>query len=626
MGFARVVVIDGPDLGCEFDIPMRGGGIGREAGNVVQLSDPSVSRSHCTLELHDGRLALVDHGSRNRSLVNGQPITKHTLEAGDEITVGKTRLSFLPKEGGVAVVRTPKPSRVTMEVASRELLQATLGINSAETPTDRARRHLAAVAQLGEVIRVTQDRSTLLQATCHAAANALAAHRTFILSPDSSGRLAPVAVSAPKPHESRQLSLPQDVVNTALADGKTLAVDVGHTHGVLAPLATAGVQPTSLLYAERTDHPWDHLGVLTASCLAHLVGAAISGFDLRAQLLQQNRDLEDKLGTTDFVGDSPGAQAVMAFVHKVGPSNATVLLTGESGSGKEMVARAVHRASTRGNGPFIAVNCAAMTETLVESELFGHEKGAFTGATERKLGRFEMANRGTLFLDEVGELSLSCQTKFLRVLEEQVFERVGGTRSIQVDVRVVAATNRDLPRMVHAGQFREDLYYRLSVIHTIVPPLRERPEDIPVLAEYFLARFRSQVPRRIAGFTPQTIRALMAHPWPGNVRELRNAVERAIVLGDGEWIQPSDLPPSPAPMSPQPSWMPRPVATPPPIVAGQPATSHNEQSPRSLRELERAGIVAALTATGGNKAQAASILEIDRSTLYKKIKDYAIEL
>jgi DNA-binding NtrC family response regulator len=304
-----------------------------------------------------------------------------------------------------------------------------------------------------------------------------------------------------------------------------------------------------------------------------------------------------------------------------------------------MVARAIHRASRRANGPCVAVNCAALTESLIESELFGHEKGAFTGATEKKAGRFEMADRGTLFLDEVGELPLGLQTKFLRVLEERRFERVGGQKSIEVDVRVVAATNRDLAEMVKRGQFREDLYYRLSVIHIEVPPLRERLDDVPLLAEHFLARYRQQAARRISGFAADAIAAMTRYSWPGNVRELRNAVERAIVLGDREQIVAQDLPPQvlaqaqlprarlspPTPplgsaistavptVQPQVTIEPMPVAAPMPMKA------------RSLRELEKEGILAALAATNGNKAQAAALLEIDRSTLYKKLKDYGID-
>jgi transcriptional regulator with GAF, ATPase, and Fis domain len=336
-----------------------------------------------------------------------------------------------------------------------------------------------------------------------------------------------------------------------------------------------------------------------------------------------------------------------------------------------MVSRAIHRASRRARGPCVAVNCAALTETLIESELFGHEKGAFTGATDKKNGRFEMADKGTLFLDEVGELPLNLQTKFLRVLEERRFERVGGQRAIEVDVRVVAATNRDLADMVRRGTFREDLYYRLSVIHIVVPPLRERPEDVILLADHFLARFRATAGRRITGFSPDAHKLLASHSWPGNVRELRNAVERAVVLGDADQIRAEDLPPTmtsrlssprrtssptpplgsmaiadPAapppsspgmqvPMSPATaplaivpgsgpsSAAPSPASgvTPPMAVSAAPAA---EPPARSLRELEKEGILAALAATGGNKAQAAAILEIDRSTLYKKLKEYGI--
>jgi two-component system response regulator HydG len=443
---------------------------------------------------------------------------------------------------------------------------------------------------------------------------------------DASGTIGPTARAlapelAADPGQA-SLQLPRDAVQRVLGEGVALALDglPGGRLGMAAPIVSPAGAPTGLLYAERATAGWDHVDLLGLGCLAHLVSAASAALDTREALERENQALEEQAGGGEFIGSSPEARAVLAFVAKVGPSDATILLTGESGSGKEMVARAIHRASRRSRQAFIAVNCAALTETLIESELFGHEKGAFTGATERKMGRFEAADKGTLFLDEVGELPLQCQTKFLRVLEEQSFERVGGTRSIAVDVRVVAATNRDLGEMVRAGGFREDLFYRLSVIHTVVPPLRARPGDIPVLAEHFLARLRRQVARRVVGFTREALAALASHPWPGNVRELRNAVERAIVLGDGELIRVEDLPPLLWASGP-------PVAFTAPAQVVGPAQSlpPAPAAARSLRELEREGILAALAATGGNKAQAAAILEIDRSTLYKKIKDYGIE-
>ena len=655
MGLARIVVIDGPDIGLEFDVPLRGGAIGRGEGSAVQLSDLAVSRHHCTIEWSGGQFVLVDAGSRNRTLVNGQAITRHPLARGDVIAIGKTRMSFLPADGGLEEARQAMPSRVTMEVGSGELLRAA---RAASGRDQRAARHLASLAELGQRLRGIADHTDLATAACDAARGALAADRAFYLVRDAGDSVAPVAGSAtPGSTDDARLEIPPDAVDKVLAEGKAIALDglPGGRTAMAAPLLAAGGAPAAILYADRrapaasaaasaasassasasdgasaAAPAWDEVDLLGLGCLAHLVSASAASLAVREALARDVEELAEAAGGGEFIGESPEARAVMAFVAKVGPSDATVLLTGESGSGKEMVARGVHRASRRRGQAFVAVNCAALTETLIESELFGHERGAFTGATERKIGRFEAADRGTLFLDEVGELPLGCQTKFLRVLEEQSFERVGGTKSIAVDVRVVAATNRDLAEMVRLGSFREDLYYRLSVIHTVVPPLRARPGDIPLLAAHFLARLRRRVPRRVTGFTPQALAAMRGHAWPGNVRELRNAVERAIVLGEGDLIRLEDLPPLMASAGRAVAAPPAPAAPALPAAPGAPPLAAAAPAPaalpaRPLRDLERDGIVAALAATGGNKAQAAALLEIDRSTLYKKIKDYGIE-
>jgi Nif-specific regulatory protein len=259
--------------------------------------------------------------------------------------------------------------------------------------------------------------------------------------------------------------------------------------------------------------------------------------------------------------------------------------------------------SARRHGPLVCLNCAALTETLLESELFGHEKGSFTGATEQKIGKFEAAHRGTIFLDEIGEMKPSTQAKLLRILEGQPFERVGGNKSIQVDVRVVAATNIDLESAVQAGQFRRDLYFRLQVVEVAIPPLRERDEDIPLLANHFLARYTHEVGRRVRGFGDGAMRKLMNYPWPGNVRELRNVIERAVVLGSGDEIRESDVLLSS-------------------LAAPQPTTS--EYRPISLEDMEREHIVATLAHTDWNKSQTATILGIERSTLDRKIQRYGL--
>ncbi len=632
MALARVVVVEGPDAGREFELPLRGGGVGRGDGNLVQLTDPTVSRNHGTIELRDGALCWIDDTGKPRTLINGKPPTEHRLEAGDEIVLGGTRLAYLPVDG-VAITRAA--SHVTMEVGSRQLLALT-------GHDDRASRHLAAIAQLGDRLRNDSgsSRDAVARATCDAALNALEAHRAFALS--TGRRPAPIAAAiGAQDTAGTQLQLPADLIEK-VSTKQVITAETGGRALIAAPICGSGDEVIAMLWIDRKGPPWDDTDALAASCLAHLAGAAWVSADARDQLGRRADALEERLADGDFIGRSVAAARVLEFVSRVGPSDATVLLGGESGSGKEMVARAIHRASRRAKGPCVAVNCAALTETLIESELFGHEKGAFTGATEKKAGRFEMADRGTLFLDEIGELPLGLQTKFLRVLEERRFERVGGQKSIEVDVRVVAATNRDLTEMVRRGTFREDLYYRLSVIQTDVPPLRDRLADVPQLAEHFLARFKHQAVRRITGFATDAIAAMTSYSWPGNVRELRNAVERALVLGDREQIIADDLPPQlhavrprartspPTPLlgsrsvNTEPGEVfidvaPPPVAPPPAVKPPPPPAA------RSLRELEKDGIVAALAATGGNKAQAAAILEIDRSTLYKKLKDYDIE-
>jgi DNA-binding NtrC family response regulator len=673
MQLPRLVVIDGPDVGAEFAIGPEGGGIGRGEGNAVQLSDLSVSRSHCALRSEGDRLVLVDAGSRNRTLVNGKPITEHALAEGDEITVGKTRLAYLPPEGGAVVIPTAKVARVTIDMSGDDLrlraraAAAIRRISETQAAIDpdagaahqRTRRHLAALVRLGDGLRKSGDRPALLRLVCEVAREALQAERVLLLLPDGNRRLQTVASAAAEGGSGAPVSLGRDVVERVVTRGHALVIGPDDVPGrsvprvsIAAPLALEDGGP-GLIYAEvhAAATPWGDVDLSLCACVAHFAAAALENLAARELLQRENRALEERLGgSREFVGQGAASRAVLSFCAKVAPADSTVLLLGESGSGKEMVASAIHYASRRARGPFVCLSCATLSETLLESELFGHEKGAFTGATEKKLGRFELAHGGTLFFDEVGELSPRCQTKLLRVLEERRFERVGGNRPITVDVRVIAATNRDLAAMVRGGEFREDLFYRLSVIQTEVPPLRARPEDIMPLAEHFLAKLRFQMGRRVAGFSPEAVRAMLAHPWPGNVRELRNAVERAVVLGEGELVRLEDLPPqviaaaagaasptlSVAPAAPvaragrpgprlhTPTMPTAAVAPPPPPPAPAPQAAAS-QAAASLRALEKQGILAALAATNGNKAQAAAILEIDRSTLYKKLKEYGIE-
>ncbi len=331
------------------------------------------------------------------------------------------------------------------------------------------------------------------------------------------------------------------------------------------------------------------------------------------RLKEENRLLRETLGqqfdSQNIIGRSPAMLKLLETVSQVAPSEATVLISGESGTGKELIAGALHFNSLRKDGPFVKINCAAITETLLESELFGHEKGAFTGADRRKEGRFSQAHGGTLLLDEVSEMSLMMQVKLLRALQEREFNRVGGEATIQVDVRVIAATNKDLMEQINDGAFREDLYYRLNVVELEVPPLSHRKEDIPLLAQHFLETFVAKNRKEIKGFTPKAMDNLIRYDWPGNVRELMNAVERGVVLARTDYLDVTDF-----------SFMQNSMLQTDRDSADSAALSVNGDVP--LEEIEKAAILSTLQAAGGNKSEAARRLGITRKTLHKKLKAY----
>jgi DNA-binding NtrC family response regulator len=324
------------------------------------------------------------------------------------------------------------------------------------------------------------------------------------------------------------------------------------------------------------------------------------------ELVRETRELRqrvrDRVAPSNLIGEAPPMQRVFEIIDQVAPSKATVLITGESGTGKELVANAIHQRSPRANGPFIKLHCAALAESLLESELFGHERGSFTGAMARKDGRFSLADGGTLFLDEIGEISPAIQVKLLRFLQEHEFERVGGTQTIRVDVRVIAATNRNLLDEIAKGRFREDLYYRLNVVSLEMPSLRERRSDIPTLVKFFVDRYAKENGKTIEDCAPAALELLMNYNWPGNVRELENAIERAVVLSSGTSIEAKSLPAAIKPMAP-PTGM--------PVVPGA-----------TMAEVERYTILETLKATGGSTSRAAEILGISTRTIQYRLHEY----
>ena len=354
----------------------------------------------------------------------------------------------------------------------------------------------------------------------------------------------------------------------------------------------------------------DHLDITLAR--------AIKQRNLESENRELKRQLDSKFGLESIIGSSPAMEEMFDIIRQAAPTQATVLIQGASGTGKELVAQAIHRLSNRSEGPFVAVHCAALNASLLESELFGHEKGSFTGAVAQRKGRFEMANGGTLFLDEISEVDPSVQVKLLRVLEERKFERVGGAETIEVDIRIIAATNRNLRQYVDEGKFREDLYYRLDVVEIRMPPLRDRGNDIAVLSNHFMKEFADRNGRNVSRISPAAAAILQAYSWPGNVRELRNTLEKMVVLAHGDVLAADDVPANirneahqngvvvPAPAK---------LASVPEVVV----------SAESLAEMEKRKILAALDAAGGNRSKAAIALGISRRTLHRKLNEWKHE-
>ena len=333
---------------------------------------------------------------------------------------------------------------------------------------------------------------------------------------------------------------------------------------------------------------------------------ALKSRQQETEIVQLRGELDKKFGVEHIIGQSPAMQQVFEIVQQVAPTRATVLITGETGTGKELVAHAIHNLSPRKNGPFIAVHAAALSPTLLESELFGHEKGAFTGAVERRTGRFELADDGTVFFDEVGEVDATLQVKLLRVLEERSFERVGGAKTLNVDVRLIAATNRDLKKLVSEGKFRDDLFYRLSVVTIALPPLRERRDDIALLVSTFLRQSARENDKDVREITQEAVNVLMAYDWPGNVRELRNTIEQMVVLSRNQRLSVRDVPAA--------------------IRGGADLTKISVvRTGMTVEEAERQLIVQALKEMRGNRTRAAAKIGMSRRTLHRKLKKYGLE-
>ena len=566
---AELIVVTGELLGARFPLGTAELRIGRAESCGIRLAEAAVAWEHATLRQREGRFHIADRRSGLGTYVNGMRVTDHVLEPGDQISIGETVLIY--REGGGDVPENSAHQTLHRACGLLFLFRALAMSPAGDHRAALERQLLRLIGDLvpfqGGVILVGKDLAELR--------NAAAQYEAPLPLADIAGRL-------------------QEAGAVVLPDRLTIALGL-YVRGSVCGVLAAWFAPEEAANFEAHRE--------TLSAVATLAGSALENAFEVERLQSANEQLLERVaeGESGIVGESPAIFKLLQMISRLGPQDTSVLILGESGTGKELVARALHRKSPRAAKPFVAINCAALTETLLESELFGHEKGAFTGAIAHKKGKLEMAEGGTVFLDEIGELALNLQAKLLRVLQQREFEHVGGTRTLKLDVRLVAATNRDLLSEVRAGKFREDLYHRLNVVTLRVPALRERASDIPALSRYFLDRAAARCRRRVSGISPEAERYLDGYPWPGNVRELENAIERAVVLGQSDMILPEDLPETVLEAS------------------GVPEVAGALQS--NVTQTKRQAIIAAWQRAGGDHNQAAALLHIHPNSLRRLIRN-----
>lgn len=552
----KLIAIAGPLKGTIFLLREEEICVGRDLSNQLLIDDISVSRTHCCLKREGSCWRIFDLDSHNGTFVNDIPVKERCLGHDDRIKIGSSLFVFLLNEGQT----DPAPSEV--ELVEDNLLTKTSITVRAEDDLHLMARDFSAIMKISLKINSIRGLNSLQQEMLKCLLEVIPAQRGAVLLVEEGTDEVASAVALNRQAEAGRTTIPvsRTVVRRVLSERAALLCDnvleddrLGTVESLLSAsirslLCVPLVQVDTVLGALYLDtmEPnvrlnQGHLQLATA--IANIAAGPLDNARrmewLEGENLRLRADSEIK---HSMIGESPCMHAIYQIIAKVAPAETTVLIRGESGTGKELAAHAIHQNSPRAAQPFVALNCAALTDTLLESELFGYEKGAFTGAIAQKKGKLEVANGGTVFLDEVAELSPLLQAKLLRVLQEREFERVGGTRSLKVDIRLLAATNKDLEEAVKAGTFRSDLYYRLNVVSLRMPPLRERPSDVPLLARYFAAKYSGKCKRKITGIAPEALARLSSYDWPGNVRELENAIERAVVLGSTDRILPEDLP------------------------------------------------------------------------------------
>ena len=625
---AKLLTIRGPLRKAEFPlgsiVP-----IGSAAENAICLEDGTVSAHHCRIEIQGQRYVLTDLESPAGTFVNGIPVKQRELNAGDEIAVGNTVFIFREEQvrmsgsSFVELDETEAPHGHVEQLRHEEMLYLKPESLAALPQSARMARNLSLLLRVSTSIGSMRDAESLPWQLLGLVFDVIPAERgAILLTEEDSQEIRSHVAWDRLLGPDRPVHVSQGILRRVLEEGVAILENAGPESGhgdaeersasrsvVCAPLAGTG-RTLGILYLDTTSaatmFTQDDLQLVSA--IASLAAMGLENARQFEQLGMENQRLRAEVCLThDMVGRSSRMREVYQFIERVAPSDSTVLIQGESGTGKELVARAIHKNSPRKNHPFVALNCAALTETLLESELFGHEKGAFTSAVSQKKGYLEVAEGGTIFLDEIGELPPILQAKLLRVLQEREFVRVGGTKAIKINVRFLAATNRDLQKSVREEKFRGDLFHRLNVISITLPALREHPDDIPALAEHFLARYAMKGSRTLKGLSDQARACLLHYDWPGNIRELENAMERAVVVGSSDLILPEDLPDT--------------------LV--ETATNQGPSTAKyhdAIRDLKKQLILNALEQSGGNITEAAKLLGVHGNYLHRLMRNLDLRL